>query len=157
MGILKTLHACLLSYEELWFDHTIFEGPSWSWFSWIYNYLCNRYQSLLKLWVRIPLRWDVLYTTLYDKLCQWLAAGRWFSLGTAVSSTNKTDHQDITELLLKVALNTITLTLLFLKELFPLFHLEYFIKKIVHATSPTFYINGSLILPFFDFIKRWKM
>jgi hypothetical protein len=37
-------------------------------------------------------------------------AGRWFSLGTPVSSTNKTDRHDITEILLKVALNTITLT-----------------------------------------------
>ena len=34
--------------------------------------------------------------------------GRWFSPGTPVSSTNKTDHHDITEILLKVALNTIT-------------------------------------------------
>jgi hypothetical protein len=32
------------------------------------------------------------------------------SLGTAVSSTNKTDPYDITEILLKVALKTITLT-----------------------------------------------
>jgi hypothetical protein len=31
-----------------------------------------------------------------------------FSPGTLVSSTNKTDHHDITEILLKVALNTIT-------------------------------------------------
>jgi hypothetical protein len=28
--------------------------------------------------------------------------GRWFSLGTSVSSTNKTDHHDITEILLKL-------------------------------------------------------
>jgi hypothetical protein len=34
-----------------------------------------------------------------------------FSLGTPVSSTNKTDHHDISEILLKVALNTIALTL----------------------------------------------
>jgi hypothetical protein len=34
--------------------------------------------------------------------------GRWFSPGAPVSSTNKTDHHDITELLLKVVLNTIT-------------------------------------------------
>jgi hypothetical protein len=33
------------------------------------------------------------------------AAGRWFSSGTPVSSTNKTD---ITEILLKMALSTIT-------------------------------------------------
>ena len=38
-------------------------------------------------------------------------AGRWFSPRTPVSFTNKTDHHDITELLLKVALNTTTLTL----------------------------------------------
>jgi hypothetical protein len=33
--------------------------------------------------------------------------GRWFSPGIPVSSTNKTDRHDITEILLKVALNTI--------------------------------------------------
>jgi hypothetical protein len=36
--------------------------------------------------------------------------GRWFSLRTSVSPTNKTDRHDIAEILLKVALNTITLT-----------------------------------------------
>jgi hypothetical protein len=33
----------------------------------------------------------------------------WFSSGTPVSSTNKTDHHYITEILLNVVLNTITL------------------------------------------------
>ena len=33
--------------------------------------------------------------------------GRWFSPGTPVSSSNKTDRHDITQILLKVALNTI--------------------------------------------------
>jgi hypothetical protein len=47
-------------------------------------------------------------TTLCDKVCQWLATGR-FSLGIQVSSTNKTDRHDITEILLKVAFNTINL------------------------------------------------
>ena len=32
----------------------------------------------------------------------WLETGRWFSLFTPVSSTNKTDRHDITEILLKV-------------------------------------------------------
>jgi hypothetical protein len=45
------------------------------------------------------------------KVCQWLVAGWWFSPDTLVSSTNKTDHHDIAEILLKVALNTLTLTL----------------------------------------------
>ena len=51
-----------------------------------------------------PCSWQgVLDTTLCDKVCQWLAAGWWFSPGTPVSSTNKT------EILLKVALSTINL------------------------------------------------
>jgi len=35
----------------------IFQGAVWSWSygSWIYNYLCNRCLSPLKLWVWIPL------------------------------------------------------------------------------------------------------
>jgi hypothetical protein len=66
--------------------------------------------SPLTLWVRIPLRWGVLDTILCDAVYQWFTAGRWFSQGTLVSSTNKTDLHDITEILLKVALNTITLT-----------------------------------------------
>jgi hypothetical protein len=52
----------------------------------------------------------VFDTTLCDKVCQLLVAGRWFSPGTLVSSTNQTDSHEITELLLKVALNTIMLT-----------------------------------------------
>ena len=35
-----------------------------------------------------------------------LATGQWFSPGTAVSSANKTDCHNITEILLKMALNT---------------------------------------------------
>jgi hypothetical protein len=83
------------------------QGQSWAWSygSWIYNYLCIRCLSPLMLWVRIPLR--VRCTTLCDKVTQWLATGRWFSPGNPISSTNKTDRHDITEILLKVALNTI--------------------------------------------------
>ena len=75
--------------------HWYFSGPSWSWSSgsWIYNFLCNQYLSPLKLWVRTP------------------STGRWFSLDTRVSSTNRTDHHDITEILLKVALNTTNQTI----------------------------------------------
>ena len=58
------------------------------------------------------LRRGLLNTTLCDQICQWHAAGLWFSRGTPVSSTNKTDSYDITEILSKVALNTITLTTL---------------------------------------------
>jgi hypothetical protein len=41
------------------------------------------------------------------KFLHWLATGQWFSPGTTVSSTNKTERHDITEILLKVTLNTI--------------------------------------------------
>jgi hypothetical protein len=69
--------------------------------------------SPLTLRVWTLLRRGVLDATLYDKVCQWLATGGWFSSGIPVSSTNKTDHQRyITEILLKVSLNTITLTLI---------------------------------------------
>ena len=53
----------------------------------------------------------VFVTTVRDKACQCLATGHWFSPGYPVSSTNTTDHHDIPEILLKVVLNTLTLTL----------------------------------------------
>jgi hypothetical protein len=105
-------------------------GPSWPWSygSWTYNYLCNQCLSPLMLWVRILIRdylcnqclsplmlWVRILirarcTTLCDKVCQWLATCWWFSSDTRVSSINKADH-NITEILLKVALNTIKQTL----------------------------------------------
>ena len=41
-----------------------------------------------------------------DKVYQLLAHGQWFSPGTPASSTTKTGHHDIAEILLKVALKT---------------------------------------------------
>jgi hypothetical protein len=60
------------------------------------------------LWVRISNR--ARCTSLCDKVCHLLATGQWFSPGPPVSSTNKTDRYDITEILLKVVLNTIKQT-----------------------------------------------
>ena len=42
-------------------------------------------------------------------------AGRWFYMGIAISSTNKADRHDTTEILWKYALSTLTLTLLFVR------------------------------------------
>ena len=81
---------------------------TWSHGSWIYNYLCYRCLSPLMLWVRISIR--ARSTTLCNKVCQWLVTDRWFSPGLPVSSTHITDRHDITEIFLKVALNTITIT-----------------------------------------------
>jgi hypothetical protein len=52
------------------------------------------------VWVRISIR--ARCTTICDKVCQWLATGWWFSPGIPVSSTNKTDCHDITEILLNL-------------------------------------------------------
>jgi hypothetical protein len=100
----------LLKYKPV-FSLYINKGLSWSWSygSWIYNYLCNQCLSPLMLWVRISLR--ARCTTLCDKVCQWLATGQWFSLGPPVSFTNKIDRHDIIEILLKVALNTMKQTI----------------------------------------------
>ena len=99
--------VCIYMYIEHLFS-IYFDEWSWSYGSWIYNFLCNQSLSPLMLWVQISTR--TRCTTLCDKVCQWLVAGWLFSPGTPVSSTNKsikTDRHDITEILLKVALNTI--------------------------------------------------
>jgi hypothetical protein len=71
----------------------------WSYGNWIYNYMCNRCPSPLKLWVRIPL---MVRCTQYNFI-------KFVSDLSVVFSTNKPDHHDITEILLKVVLNTITI------------------------------------------------
>ena len=43
-----------------------------------------------------------------------LSVTRWLSPGTHVSSTNKTDRHDLTEILLKWALNTIFLLYIYI-------------------------------------------
>jgi len=50
--------------------------------------------------------WNAVHAKVYSIqqyviISQWLAAGRWVSPGSSVSSTNKTDHHDIAEILLK--------------------------------------------------------
>jgi hypothetical protein len=52
----------------------------------------------------------IKHTTVCDKLCEWLATSRWCSPDTPVSFINKTDRHNRTEILLKLALNTTTLT-----------------------------------------------
>ena len=68
--------------------------------------ICNQYLSPLTLWVWIPLRRGVLDPTLCDKVCQ-----RCIRLVVLSGySTKKTYCHNITEILLKVALNTISNT-----------------------------------------------
>ena len=98
----------VLVYLHLFFS-TCYKDPSlsWSYVSWIFNYLCNQFPLPLKLWVRIPLRQDVPHVTLCYKVCPVTC---WFSPCTPVSSANKTDRQDIAEIMLKVELCTTIVT-----------------------------------------------
>ena len=82
------------------------QGP-WSYgMSWIYISVYYHLSCVFK-----ACSWrGVLDTTAYDKVCQWLAAGRWFSPSTSFSKI--TYRRDIIGILLKMALRTITLTLL---------------------------------------------
>jgi hypothetical protein len=77
--------------------------------------------------------------TLYDKVCQWLATGRWFSPGPPVSSTNKTDRHDITEILFKVVLNTIKQTNKTSQLIY--FHLRHIIYRNLSNILPWMYFR----------------
>ena len=59
----------------------------------------------------VPITTNVTSSNLVQAIQHYvpLVAGTWFSLCTPFSSTNKTYRHDITEILLKVALNTINL------------------------------------------------
>ena len=85
-----------------------------------------------------PHSWrGVLDTTLCNKVCLWLGTGPWFSPGIPISSTNKTDCHDITEILLKMALKTINQT-------------KPFLFKIIFYR---FVVNDFLIFPFSGTLK----
>ena len=103
MILIITIFAlCHYIFPYICPSHRRFWELSWSWSygSLIYNYLCNRWSSPLTLWVRVPFmgRYFVI-KSVSD-----------FRQVTPVSSTNKTDRHDITEILLEMALSSITLT-----------------------------------------------
>jgi hypothetical protein len=87
-------------------------GSSWSWSygSWIYNYLWNQCLSPQALWVRIHSGEAYSIQHYVIQFVSDLRQVGGFSPATPVSSTNKTGRHDITEISLKVALNTLTLT-----------------------------------------------
>jgi hypothetical protein len=71
--------------------------------------LCNQCQSPLMFWVRIPFmasctRFNIMWTSLSVMYDRWMVV-------SGYSSTNKTDRHNIIEKLLKVVINTLTLTL----------------------------------------------
>jgi len=86
-------------------------SSSWAHGSWSYNYLCIQCLSTLKLWARIKLMASLLDTTLCDKVVRDLLQVSGFLRTLRFPPPIKHDRNDITEILLKVALNTIILTL----------------------------------------------
>ena len=71
--VLYTVKDGMIFYSFLWLSQsrlTLTDGVSWSWSysSWIYNYLCNQCLSPLMLWVLIPPKRGVPNTTLCDKV-----------------------------------------------------------------------------------------
>jgi hypothetical protein len=107
----RSLVLCVMFCRSLLKSHISLREPSWSWSCgiWICSYLCNQCLSPLTLCIRIQFMARTtnvmssnsaqgkMYsdTTLCDKVCQWLATSRWFSLGIPVSLTNKTDRHGI--------------------------------------------------------------
>ena len=83
---------------------------SWSYGSWIYNYLCNQCLSPLTLQVWIWLGWGVLDTKLWDKVISDLQQVSGILRVLRFPPPIKLIAM-ITEILLKVALITLTLTL----------------------------------------------
>jgi hypothetical protein len=86
------------------------KGPAW--LSELGRLPRNSYKPITNTaWVRARLcKLQKGYTRLAaasDKAYQLLAHGRWFSLGIPASSTTKTGRHNISEILLKMALNTI--------------------------------------------------
>ena len=96
--------SCLSQFSLRYINvYKCFEGPSWSWScgSWVYNYLCNQcFTTNAVDSTRAEMYWIHSVSVTCDKTVVFP--------GPTVSSTNKTDRPDITEILLKVALNTTT-------------------------------------------------
>ena len=78
------------------------------------SYLVNESQIIINDYYHWNCEFESRFLTrctwynIIDKGFQWLISSRWIYLGSPVSSINKTGSHDITEILLKVAFNTIT-------------------------------------------------
>jgi hypothetical protein len=107
LGHVSTPYVCILKRT---IDDTL--QANYNWILKLFFFIFIFYLVLLNDMISsvFRVRRCVLNTTLCDEICQWLAAGLWISPGTPVSSTNEMGRYDIAEMLLKVGLNTITLT-----------------------------------------------
>ena len=101
---------CMRAFRSTWF-HPSYCGVRVAQSLVFCVVLCRSLFVFCSFCLFLPLRRGLLDTTLCDEVCQWLATDQLVSPGTPVSSINKTDYHNIAEILLKMALSTITLTL----------------------------------------------
>jgi hypothetical protein len=98
---------CCIVHDIIYITSSIVPPYGWRW-TMIHKTLPRKLGKIKHYDFHWNCSWrEVLDTTLCDKVSHWLTAGRWFSPNTLVSSTNKTNHHDITEILLKIALEWI--------------------------------------------------
>ena len=107
-----------------------------------------------------PVNGDVYPIQHCEKVCQWPATGRWFSPGTLVS-TNKSDRHDLTEILLKVVLNTINqikrILTMHYQQLYPiLFAVSKYTHVITHQENRSSFVRVILSLLCFSIHKCTK-
>ena len=95
-----------IQYKYL-IKHNLQFVESYKVFGWILHFIDLSVHIATNVVSLNPAHGEV-YLIQYYVICRWLSACQWFSPGTLVSSTNKTDRHDITEILLKVVLTTIT-------------------------------------------------
>ena len=100
-----------LIFRNYVFYKLINRRQQWPWSMVVeYTYAINVYSSSLIFWVQIlPMARCARYSFMWSSLSVTCAC-RWLSPGAHISFINKTNRHDIAEILLKVALNTITLT-----------------------------------------------
>jgi hypothetical protein len=100
-------------------------------------------------------RYNIMWTNLSVSFV------RWFSPGTPVSSTNKTDRHDMTEILLNVALNTIHLTITLQNVLMLFTYVDVFERKNPeYCTLPEVFapsLNPGYLRSTYVFCKSWKL
>ena len=123
-------------------------GPSWSWSygSWIFNYMCKQFLLLLTSWVRISLmerctRYNIIWLSL-TVTCD----------RSVVFSINKADRDDTTDILLKVWLNTITRNAYFFISCFE----RIIVKSSMRILFSVLYL---LVFSFMhsNLIHKWKL
>jgi hypothetical protein len=110
---LSTINQTIQNVEYVWYFSSLTgsQKPDLCWISSVYLsklLILNKGSRIyITYYIYKKNQHFFTYTALCDKVCQWLATDEWLSPGTQVSSTYKTDRHDITEILLKVALNTL--------------------------------------------------